>query len=110
MRLLYDQNLSHRRVRLLADRFPAALHVRDLSMQRADDAAIWLYAREHGLVIVSKDGDFQQRSMREGAPPKVIWVRIGNVVTAEVAGVLRRNAEAIEAFCRDERVSLLILF
>jgi len=35
-------------------------------MQAADDDAVWFYARDHGLTIVSKDADFRQRSFLYG--------------------------------------------
>jgi predicted nuclease of predicted toxin-antitoxin system len=53
LRLLFDQILSSRLVRLLADVYPDSLHVRDLDLREADDATIWRYATEHRLVIVS---------------------------------------------------------
>jgi len=34
--------------------------------------------QQHGFVIVSKDSDFQQRSLLYGNPPKVVWIRLGN--------------------------------
>ncbi len=49
MRLLFDQNLSFRLVRLLADIYPDSVHVRDLDLLEADDAAIWRHAAEHNL-------------------------------------------------------------
>lgn len=74
MKLLFDQNLSPRLVRLLADLFPGSTHVRDVGLGEADDVTIWTYAGLHGYTIVSKDSDFQQRSLLNGAPPKFIWL------------------------------------
>src|SRR6266480_3145162 len=51
----------------------------------ADDEAIWEYARREGFTIVSKDSDFQERSVLCGSPPKVIWLRIPNSSTSEIA-------------------------
>jgi len=62
MRLLFDQNLSHRLVVLLANEYPGSVHVRDVALNAADDQAIWQFAVRHGLAIVSKDSDFQQRA------------------------------------------------
>lgn len=62
MKLLFDQNLSHRLARALADLFPDSLHVRDVGLRAADDPVVWDYARQRGFVIVSKDADFHQRS------------------------------------------------
>ena len=46
---------------------------------RKSDQAIWLMARENDWVIVTKDTDFFQRWVLEGAPPKVVWIRAGNM-------------------------------
>ena len=75
MKLLFDQNVSPRLVADLSDMYPGSVHVRDVGLARANDAAIWSYARDHGLTIVSKDSDFHQVSFLRGPPPKVIWIR-----------------------------------
>ena len=80
MRLLFDQNLSPRLPDLLADIYPESVHVRNVGLRDADDLTIWDYAALHGYTIVSKDSDFQQRSLLSGAPPKFIWLRVGNSV------------------------------
>ena len=84
MKFLFDENLSPRLVAGLSDVFPASVHVRDVGLARATDAAIWRYARGHDLAIVSKDSDFHQVSFLRGAPPKVIWIRRGNCTTADI--------------------------
>ena len=66
----------------LADDFACSAHVREVGLQRADDESVWSYAKREGLVIVSKDADFHQRSLLFGHPPKVIWVRLGNCSVA----------------------------
>lgn len=109
MKLLFDQNLSYRLARTLQDMFPGSVHVRDVGLKEADDIVVWNYAREHGLVIVSKDVDFRQRSFVYGAPPKVIGVRLGNCSTAEVERLLRHHAQAIGAFGQAAELALLNL-
>lgn len=39
-----------------------AVAVRDVNLREAEDGPIWQYALEHGTVIVTKDGDFPERS------------------------------------------------
>jgi predicted nuclease of predicted toxin-antitoxin system len=58
VRLLFDQNLSYRLPRRLADLYPGSLHLRDAGLLGTDDGTIWRYAAQHGLTIVSKDRDF----------------------------------------------------
>ncbi len=48
------------------------MHVRDVGLASADDVAVWEYANQNALTIVSKDGDFHQRSFLYGHPPTVI--------------------------------------
>jgi len=79
VKLLFDQNLSHKLVRQLADLFPKSVHVREAGLKEAGDPLVWEYAKKNGLVVVSKDSDFHQRSFLYGYPPKVVWVRLGNL-------------------------------
>ena len=70
---------------------------------------MWSYAKAHGFAIVSKDSDFMERSVLEGSPPKVIWVRLGNCSTSEIAGLLRAHAEAIRGFLDGGEETCLLL-
>ncbi|HZN05425.1 MAG TPA: DUF5615 family PIN-like protein [Pyrinomonadaceae bacterium] len=109
MKLLFDENLSPRLVKLLADVFPDSVHVRDVGLKAASDHDVWTYAEENGLVICSKDSDMHQRSFVFGFPPKIIWIRLGNCSTDDVARVLRNNIIAIDAFYADDYASFLSL-
>ncbi|MBI4604306.1 MAG: DUF5615 family PIN-like protein [Planctomycetes bacterium] len=81
MKLLFDQNLSHRLVSLLGDLFPGSAHVRDFGLALAPDPAVWAFAKVQAYTIVSKDDDFHQLSFLHGAPPKVVWLRFANCST-----------------------------
>jgi predicted nuclease of predicted toxin-antitoxin system len=109
MKLLFDENLSPSLVRLLDDLFPKSVHVRDLELEAADDQEVWDYAKVHGLLIVSKDADMHQRSFLFGAPPKVVWVRLGNCSTSDVEKLLRQHFETLTVFCDDQNLSFLSL-
>jgi predicted nuclease of predicted toxin-antitoxin system len=74
MKLLFDQNLSPRLSQVLADIYPESVRVREINMRDATDPKIWEYAKTHDFVIVSKDSDFQARSLLYGSPPKFIWL------------------------------------
>src|SRR4029077_3904155 len=73
------------------------------------DRAIWQHARDHGLIIVSKDEDFQRLSVLYGAPPKVIWIRLGNCSTADIVRLLRERRNEIDRFAADEEPAFLAL-
>ncbi len=109
MKLLFDQNLSPRLPSLLADLYPDSIHVRDVGLTEADDAVIWEYAKARSFVIVSKDSDFQQRSLLHGAPPQFIWLRLGNCSVADSAELLRKNSPAIHTFGMNASESHLML-
>ena len=72
VRFLLDENLAARLVPLLAGAYPGSRHVAAVLGASARDEAVWEYARRQGLVIVTKDEDFQGLSVWRGAPPKVI--------------------------------------
>jgi predicted nuclease of predicted toxin-antitoxin system len=109
VKLLFDENLSPKLVVRLADLFPDSLHVRDVGLQAASDPTVWEYARDADLVIVSKDADMHQRSFLFGAPPKVVWVRLGNCSTTDVENLLRDHVNALNIFISDEFASFLSL-
>lgn len=109
MKLLFDQNLSRRLPNKLADLYLDSRHVRELDMRQSEDFDIWEYDKANGFVIVSKDSDFQQRSLLFGHPPKVVRLRVGNCTVQTIEDLLRRHAAAINAFGEDESRSLLAL-
>lgn len=89
MKLLFDENLSSRLPDQLSDLYPGSVHVRQCGLASAADTAIWEYAKSHGFVIVSKDSDFEERSILSGAPPKIVCIRAGNCSTKDIAALLR---------------------
>lgn len=97
MKLLFDQNVSPKLCRLLADVFPNAAHVREIGLREADDATIWRRAQSENRVIVTKDSDFRQRSFLEGFPPKIILIQLGNCSTRAIETLLRRRAAEINS-------------
>jgi len=109
VRLLFDQNLSHRLIDMLADLYPESIHVRDVELQTADDQAVWDYATHHRLVIVSKDSDFHQRSFLLSPSPKAIWIQRGNCSTNEIATILRTHHAEILSFAAEETNTFLAL-
>jgi predicted nuclease of predicted toxin-antitoxin system len=109
VKLLLDENLSHALIGLLASHFSPVSHVRDLGLKSASDTDVWAYCRELGLTIVTKDADFHHRSILLGHPPKVIWVRLGNCSTKQVAELLIRERTRIENFLASAQLAFLSL-
>ncbi len=109
MKLLLDQNLSHRLVEPLAKAFGGALHVRELGLERASDEGVWQAGRDQGCVIVSKDRDFLDLSMLRGHPPEVVWIRAGNADSSTLLQLPLRCRQEIESFADLEESSLLVV-
>src|SRR5437764_12678000 len=109
MKLLFDQNVSSALVDRLSDLFPGSSHVKSIGMAQVDDGAVWNYARENGFTIVSKDSDYQQRSLLLGAPPKVVWLRVGNCPTRHIEKLLRDHSVELHTFEADAAESFLVM-
>jgi predicted nuclease of predicted toxin-antitoxin system len=110
MKLLFDQNLSFKLVSLLADVFPQSNQVRQVGLDRADDAIVWQFSKQNEFALVSKDSDFADLAALHGPPPKVIWLRCGNQPNAAIETRLRSHVNIIEAFDRDHEAACLEIF
>jgi predicted nuclease of predicted toxin-antitoxin system len=109
VKLLLDENLSPRLAEALTDIYPGSNHVHQCGLGSSDDATIWEYAKTNGFIIVSKDSDFEERSIVLGHPPKVIWLRISNCTSAEVESVLRTAFSIVTRFVNDGEETCLVL-
>jgi predicted nuclease of predicted toxin-antitoxin system len=109
MKLLLDQNLSPKLVMALQDAFPNSSHVSTHGLGTADDLAVWEFAKTNGFVIVTKDADFPELSVRLGFPPKVIWLRLGNCSTQQVESVLRVSLSSLNAFETDVAAGVMLV-
>ena len=100
MKLLLDENLSRRVVPFLQTAlqtaYPGSTQVALVGMERASDLELWDYAKNGGFVIVTKDSDYYDLSLLRGAPPHVIWIKVGNVTKAKVTQLLIDSHETIE--------------
>ena len=96
MRLLFDENLSHRLVETLSDVFPGSEHVRNVGLASADDIDVARYAAINDFVLVTKDSDFEEIGLVGSPPVRVIRLAIGNSTTGDIERVLRSVAADVE--------------
>ena len=82
--LLIDENLPATLALLLP---VTCSHATDIG-QQPTDTALWTYARQRDWTILTRDTDFFDRLMLEGPPPKIIWVRLGNIRRGELESLL----------------------
>lgn len=102
-KLLFDQNISYRICKKVKADFPDSFHVSDCQLLDTEDIEIWSYAKKNELTIVTFDADFYEISIFKGHPPKIIWLRTGNLTTNEVSELMRINKLAIVDFITDTK-------
>ena len=66
-------------------------------------------ARTGAFILVTRDEDFVTLSVLRGAPPKVIWLNVGNARSAAIESLLRTRANDIERFATHEEYSFLAM-
>ena len=109
VKLLVDENLAARLVRDVAGTYPDSAHLETLHLMGAADELVWQRAGQAGYVLVTKDEDFHRMSVVYGPPPKVVWIRLGNCATADVARLLCSEVEQVRGFVADPETSFLSL-
>lgn len=109
MRLLLDANLSWRMIAVLQQHFSVCLHVDRLEElgTPASDAAIWHYAKENDLMIVTNDEDYVDLINLKGFPPKVVLLRVGNNSRLFIANLLIVRKNDIEKLQTSKENGLL---
>jgi len=98
MKLLFDQNISFRICNYLVNKDFDCFQVRALGLENKSDIEIWKYAKNNDFIIVTFDFDFINFSNLYGHPPKVIWMKIGNSSTTNIADYLTTKIELITDF------------
>ena len=110
MKLLFDQNISFRIIKILNNKFPGAAQIRELHLENSSDFEIWNYAKRYDYCIVTFDADFSNFSSLYGHPPKIIWLRTGNTKTLYIANLLIQKEELIKVFLDDADISCLEIY
>ena len=110
MKLLLYQNLSRKLVNRLVDVFPDLSHLQFHALAEEDDRKIWEFAKTNDFYIVTQDADFPELSQLKGSPPKVIWLRCGNMATSDVEIILRSSFETIQKFINNDSLDCLELY
>ena len=107
MSLLFDQNISFRIIKRIEDIFPGSISVRELGYDNPHDFEIWKFAKSNNFSIVTFDSDFIDISNLRGFPPKIIWLRIGNTSTKNIAERIRTEQSSIVDFLNSSENAFL---
>ncbi|MBK7929599.1 MAG: DUF5615 family PIN-like protein [Bryobacterales bacterium] len=99
MRILLDQNLSPKLIRRLAHELPGLESVYEHNLTGESDPVIFQWARRAGFdALISSDLDLVHLVTQVGPPPKVIHIVRCDFRLALIEELLRREAQAIQAF------------
>jgi len=109
MKLLLDQNISHRVALALSSLSINITQVRALGLEGATDIEIWTFAKRHDYTIVTFDSDFLDLVSYRGFPPKVVRLGCGNQRSSFIAALLEDKYSEIEDFIKDAEAGYLEL-
>jgi predicted nuclease of predicted toxin-antitoxin system len=98
MKLLFDQNISYRIENKLSSNYGSSKHISNLGLNNSTDIDIWNYVKSEQFVIVTFDSDFYDLSLINGCPPKIIWIRKGNLTTNQIVVLLEEKHLLIRNF------------
>jgi len=107
MKLLIDQNLSPKLSKLLQKQFPGSKHIRFATLEDAGDIDIFNYAKTNGFAVITFDSDFMDLNLLYGTPPKIIWLKTGNLTTKAVYALIQNHTLAIINFLNSEEREIL---
>lgn len=107
MALLFDQNISFRILKSISEDFPGSKQVREVGLEEKTDFEIWNWAKSNTFTIVTFDADFVDLSLLYKSPPKVIWLRIGNPSTRNIAQVIKSKKQRLKNFSQTQKMESL---
>lgn len=108
MKLLIDENLSHRLVDRLADSCPGSQHVRQIGMKSAPDRIVLGYAELMDMVLVTKDSDFDDLGILGSDTARILRLDLGNCTTDDAERVLRDVRDDLETMFEGSRVVAIV--
>jgi len=110
MKLLIDQNLSPKLSKLLHKRFPDSKHIKFLGLNDASDLEIFEYAKANSFAILTFDSDFMDLNLLHGMPPKIIWLKTGNLTTKAVAKLFDSHTLTMINFLKSNEKGILEIY
>lgn len=110
VKLLLDENISRRIIPALQEAFPGSTQVLLAGLERADDRAVWEFAKANEYVILSKDDDFLRLQSMLGYPPKIILLKLGNCTNQQIVNALLGSRGDITLALTREEVGLVEVY
>ena len=107
MKLLFDQNISPKIAKQIESDFSGSYQVRHVGLEDASDSQIFDFAKENGYAIVTFDADFVDLNIIRGIPPKIIWLKTGNLTTKAISTLLQKNKSSLIEFLESSALGIL---
>ena len=110
MRFLFDQNISHRILKLISEKYSDSTTIKKEGLINASDRQIWEFARLNKYIIITQDSDFNELNSLFGFPPKIIWIRTGNLKPQAIADIIIDYSKEIDKFNEDKKYGCFEIF
>jgi predicted nuclease of predicted toxin-antitoxin system len=105
MRLIIDENISWRLKKLLPQW--EILPANEIKYNvRLTDLEIWRFAKSKSYAILTFDEDFFDLQNLFSYPPKIIWLRTGNVNTKKIASILIDRYDDLIVFLENDELGI----
>ena len=109
IRLIADENISWRIKKLIPKwNILPANEIR--KGQRLSDIFIWEFAKENQYTILTFDEDFAEIQNLFSFPPKIIWLRTGNLRTEEICDRLIQLEKEISSFLGNDDAGIYEIY
>jgi len=93
-----NAHLSPKLAGWIAEEFGVnCIAVRDLGLRDASDIDIFNAAKQQDVVIMTKDSDFIDIVLRNGSPPQIVLLTMGNTSNAELKEILSKSFSKVLA-------------
>ena len=73
-----------------------------MGLENATDVEIFEYAKKNKYSIVTFDSDFCDLNIIKGFPPKIIWIRTGNITTKNLEMIIEQKSDLINSFLTED--------
>lgn len=110
MRLLLDQNISYRVVKQLKSLLSETIGVREAGLYNADDYQIRDYGLRNEYTVVTFDKDIPAIESVRGFPPKITWLRTGNLTNSAVTALFMNRLDEFANFIANNHKGCLMVY
>jgi predicted nuclease of predicted toxin-antitoxin system len=109
VKLLFDQNISPRILKILPQELSDCQQVRFVGLEDSSDLEIFQFSRENDFALVTFDSDFVDLNAMYGTPPKIVYLNTGNLATKNISALLMDNILRINHYLDSDSDDILEL-